>query len=70
VLETIEKIVSQFGVADVDAKLEERLMEGLLFSFQEQLSEDSNVVLNAFGTIVNCLGVRVKPHIPQICGII
>jgi splicing factor 3B subunit 1 len=35
VLETIEKIVSQFGVADVDAKLEERMLEGVLFAFQE-----------------------------------
>lgn len=70
VLETIEKIVAQFGVSDIDAKLEEQLMEGLMFAFQEQVSEDTQVVLNAFGTIVNCLGVRTKPHIPQICGIV
>jgi len=64
VLETIEKILAQHGVADVDAKLEERLLEGILFAFQEQTSDDTNVVLNAFGTIVNCLGVRAKSHIP------
>lgn len=33
VLETIEKIVSQFGISDIDAKLEEKLMEGVLFAF-------------------------------------
>jgi splicing factor 3B subunit 1 len=33
VMETIERIVSQFGVADIDVKLQERLMEGILFAF-------------------------------------
>jgi len=33
VLETIERIVKEFGVADVDAKLEEKLLEGVLFAF-------------------------------------
>ena len=45
-------------------------MDGILFAFSEQVSEDTQSVLNAFGTIVNCLGVRVKPYIPQICGTI
>jgi splicing factor 3B subunit 1 len=40
-METIEKIVANFGVADIDAKLEERLMEGILSAFQEQVSEDT-----------------------------
>ena len=26
------------------------------------------VVLNAFGVVVNALGSRVKPYLPQICG--
>jgi splicing factor 3B subunit 1 len=33
VMETIEKIVALYGVADIDAKLEERLMEGMLYAF-------------------------------------
>lgn len=64
VMETLEKIVSTFGVADINAKLEERLMDGILFAFQEQASEDTQTVLNAFGTVVNCLGVRTKSYIP------
>ena len=28
------------------------------------------VMLNGFGTIVNSLGKRVKPYLPQICGTI
>ena len=63
-METIERIVAQFGVADVDSKLEEQLMEGILYAFQEQASEDTAIVLNAFGTIVNSLGIRTKPYIP------
>ena len=63
-METLEKIIAAQGVADVDSKLEEKLLEGILFAFQEQTGDDNNVVLNAFGTIVNCLGVRAKSHIP------
>lgn len=28
------------------------------------------VMLNGFGTVVNALGKRVKPYLPQICGTI
>lgn len=59
-----------YGVDDIDGKLEQRMLEGVLYAFQEQTSDDTDVVLNAFGTIVNSLGVRVKDQIPQICGII
>ena len=31
------------------------------------LNKDS-VMLNGFGTVVNALGKRVKPYLPQICG--
>lgn len=41
-------------------------MDGILYAFHEQASEDTAIVLNAFGTIVNSLGVRTKPYIPQI----
>ena len=29
-----------------------------------------SVMLNGFGTVVNALGKRVKPYLPQICGTI
>jgi splicing factor 3B subunit 1 len=70
VMETIEKIVSLKGVADFDVDLEKKLIDGILFAFQEQASEDTQTVLNAFGTIVNCLGSRTKNYIPRICGTI
>jgi hypothetical protein len=43
VMETIDKVVSDLGTADVDARLEELLIDGILYAFQEQvrLKEDS-----------------------------
>ncbi|XP_067649690.1 splicing factor 3B subunit 1-like isoform X2 [Haliotis asinina] len=69
VMETIEKIMSNLGAADIDSRLEEQLIDGILYSFQEQTTEDV-VMLNGFGTVVNALGKRVKPYLPQICGTI
>ena len=69
VMESIEKIMGGMGAADIDSRLEEQLIDGILYAFQEQTTEDV-VMLNGFGTIVNSLGKRVKPYLPQICGTI
>lgn len=69
VMETIEKVMANLGAADVDSRLEELLIDGIVYAFQEQTAEDV-VMLNGFGTVVNALGKRVKPFIPQICGTI
>jgi len=45
-------------------------MPSSLFRNQEQTSDDTTVMLNGFGTVVNSLGPRVKPYLPQIAGII
>lgn len=37
VMETIDKVVSALGTADVDARLEELLIDGILYAFQEQV---------------------------------
>ncbi|KAL1522403.1 hypothetical protein AB1Y20_017393 [Prymnesium parvum] len=70
VMETVEKVISSLSAADIDQRLEEQLVDGILYSFQEQTSEDTAVMLNGFGTIVNALGERTKPYLPQICGTI
>lgn len=64
-VETIEKVIASLGAADIGTRLEERLVDGMLFAFQEQSVEDI-VMLNGFGTVVNALGVRCKPYLPQI----
>lgn len=71
VMETIEKIVQNLGAADVDQRLEENLIDGMLYAFQEQTASDRTpVVLDGFGTVVAALGIRVKPYLPQIAGAI
>ncbi|XP_047135870.1 splicing factor 3B subunit 1 isoform X1 [Hydra vulgaris] len=69
VLETIEKVMSNLGASEVDSRLEEQLIDGILYAFQEQTNEDV-VMLNGFGTVVNAFGARTKPYLPQICGTI
>ncbi|KAL6869923.1 U2 snRNP component prp10 [Amphichorda felina] len=64
-VETIEKIVASLGAADIGERLEERLVDGMLHAFQEQSVEDI-VMLNGFGSVVNALGTRCKPYLPQI----
>jgi splicing factor 3B subunit 1 len=70
VLETLEKIVQTLGVSDVDQKLEAQLMDGLISVFHDQTADESQVMLNAFGTVINCLGVRAKPYFSQIMAIV
>ncbi|KAJ1405596.1 Armadillo-type fold [Sesbania bispinosa] len=69
-METIEKVVTNLGASNIDARLEELLIDGIIYAFQEQTGDDANVMLNGFGTVVNSLGQRVKPYLPQICGTI
>lgn len=64
-VETVEKVVASLGSADIGERLEERLIDGILHSFQEQSVEDA-IMLNGFGTVVNSLGTRCKPYLPQI----
>eukprot|EP01101_Sappina_pedata_P005916 TRINITY_DN2821_c0_g1_i1.p1 TRINITY_DN2821_c0_g1~~TRINITY_DN2821_c0_g1_i1.p1 ORF type:complete len:1165 (+),score=432.75 TRINITY_DN2821_c0_g1_i1:32-3496(+) len=70
VMETIEKVVANLGTSDIDARQEELLIDGILYAFQEQSPDDTVVMLNGFGTVVNALGGRVKAYLPQICGTI
>ena len=65
VMETITKVVASLGAADIDERLEVRLVDGIIYAFQEQTTEDQ-VMLDGFGTVVNALGIRVKPYLTQI----
>lgn len=64
-VETIEKVISALGAADINRRLEERLVDGILHCFQEQSVEDV-VMLNGFGTVATALSTRCKPYLPQI----
>ncbi|KAI9916453.1 hypothetical protein PsorP6_016829 [Peronosclerospora sorghi] len=70
VMEAIQKIISNLGATDIGTDLEEKLVDGILYAFQEQTSDDTLVMLNGFGIVVNALGIRAKNYLPQICGTI
>ena len=70
VMETITKVIEELGTADVDTRMEELLIDGTLYAFQEQTADENDVMLKGVGTIVNALGLRAKPYLPQICGTI
>lgn len=70
VIETIDRIMATLGASDITQRMEEQLIDGILYAFQEQASDDNLAMLNGFGTVVNSLGIRAKPYLPQICGTI
>ena len=70
VMETIDGVIGGLSAADIDARLEEQLIDGILYAFQEQASDDTEAMLSGFGVVVNALGLRTKPYLPQICGTI
>lgn len=77
VMETVKRIIDNLGATGIDERLEERLIDGVLYAFQEQavdvslsgsnsLGAESLVMLEGFGTVVNALGERCKPYLKQI----
>ena len=80
VMETIRRVLDNLGSSDIDDRLEERLIDGILYAFQEQavdaavvtnaIGRESQVMLEGFGTVVNALGERCKPYLKQIAATI
>jgi splicing factor 3B subunit 1 len=71
VMETVDKVIAALGAADVPARLEELLIDGVLYAYQEQMQDESvSVLLDGFGTVITGLGKRAKPYLPQINGTI
>ena len=40
-METVDEVVSELGASEVDARLEEMLIDGALYAFQEQTDAQS-----------------------------
>jgi len=53
------------GASDIDKRLKVHLVDRIIYSFQEQGTEDQ-VMLDGFGTVFNALGICVKPYLTQI----
>lgn len=67
VCETIDLIITNVGASDIDTRLEELLMDGILYAFQEQTSDDSAAVLNAFGIFPPFFLFSSLPYIVFLC---
>ncbi|PVU99965.1 hypothetical protein BB559_000211 [Furculomyces boomerangus] len=67
VMEALENIVSTLGATDIDPRLEERLMDGVLYAFQEQQTNDP-LILNGFGTLISALGEEYPEVLGSILG--
>lgn len=67
-IETLSQIAENLGLADVDQRTEETLIDGVIYAFQEQTTDETSVILNGFGTVLNTLGTRCKVYLPQIAG--
>lgn len=65
VMETIQQVVQGLGAADIDERLEVQLIDGIIYAFESQTMED-NIMLDGVGTVVNALGIRVKPFLKPI----
>ncbi|XP_042484453.1 splicing factor 3B subunit 1-like [Macadamia integrifolia] len=67
VMETIAKVLTNLGATDINGLLEEELVDGILYAFQEQTSDDEvTVIFHGFGAVINALGMKVKPYLPVI----
>ncbi|ODV84895.1 hypothetical protein CANARDRAFT_28636 [[Candida] arabinofermentans NRRL YB-2248] len=68
-VETASKVIVHLGSYSIDDRTVNRLLDGLLYSFQNQTNNNdssSSIFLEGFGNIMISLGVRVKPHLMSI----
>ena len=70
VLETVHKVIELRGLTDISARLEEQIVDGVIYTLNEQVAEDSGALINGCASIVNTLGIRVKPYLPQLAGML
>ncbi|KAK8802057.1 hypothetical protein WA158_006452 [Blastocystis sp. Blastoise] len=66
VMDAIQQIIEVTGMEDVDTKLEELLLDGMLYSFQEQTGDDEDVTIKGFAVVLNALGLRARPYLQQL----
>ena len=48
VMETLDKVISDLGTADIDGRLEELMIDGILYAFQEQVKQGILEGISAF----------------------
>jgi splicing factor 3B subunit 1 len=68
VVDVIFKVLAKTGFSGISPRLEEQIIDGLIYCFQEQVLDETNQVLDACAGIVVTFGVRMKPYLPQLVG--
>lgn len=77
VMRCVDRVITDLGVDDVDNRLEERLLDGILYAFHEQGTgasssatrreqREAEVVLEGFSTAMRALGPRARPYMSQV----
>ena len=66
VMEAIDRVVGALGAADIDDKLMHDLIGGIITAFEGQGGQEDLTVLNGMGTVMNALGVRIRPYLDKI----
>lgn len=70
-VEAIDQVLTKLTGSDIGDRLEEHLIDGMLFAFQEQVNDDlGGVVIRGFGSVLKALGTRIKPYLMQISSMI
>ncbi len=71
-IEANSAILNKLGGSDLGGEeVEGLLVDGMLFAFQEQTTDDlGNVVMNGFSAVLKALDVRIKPYLLNISSII
>lgn len=65
-VQAVDEIVKQYGVVDLDGRLEELLVDSLIFAFHQQSDDSDNTILGGFTTVINALQLRAQKYLPQI----
>uniref|UniRef100_A0A1I8FAU6 SF3b1 domain-containing protein n=1 Tax=Macrostomum lignano TaxID=282301 RepID=A0A1I8FAU6_9PLAT len=67
VMDTVEKVLNNLGATEVDSRLEEQLIDGVMFAFSEQTNEDA-VMAERLRHPGERSGQAGEAYLPQICG--
>lgn len=75
VLETIEKVMANLGASEIDSRLEEQLIDGILYAFQEQTNEVSSCPV--YSRLASLVGILYKEviksnptNIKSVCAVV
>ncbi|KAI3657657.1 hypothetical protein MP638_007439 [Amoeboaphelidium occidentale] len=71
-LDCLHVIIGDMGVADLknDRRLEELMVDGLIYVFENIQSDDYRNQLDAIGTIFGSIGSRMLPYLENICALL